>query len=167
MDITYEKMSGALGSLLLVWAALERSLRSEIIRAKRCVPEGTHGVGGLLKCWECVVTEKHPADSLGPLLARALQDQLQGPREVRNGLCHGLVGISAATEKIPAKLRWKINDKSHSISWAELQEQFAWLSKLPGAVSLISNPSFGSRATNNAENREWWRSVYAIDLPEP
>lgn len=170
MDVTYERMSGSLGSLLLVWASLERTLRSEIIRAKGCLPEGAYGAGALLRCWESVVAEKHPRGSLGELLTRTLLDQLQGPRAVRNGLCHGLVGISAADGQVPAKLFWEINGQQGSISWDESQEQFGWLSRLPRAVWMISSPSLqgsANRLADTAENREWWRSEFLINLPMP
>jgi hypothetical protein len=68
-----------------------------------------------------------------------------------------------------ATLRWEINDVRHAISWDELQAQLAWLSRLPRAVSIISNPSLeraGSRVTNTAENRVWWRSEFSFDVTE-
>jgi hypothetical protein len=116
------------------------------------------------------VIHSQPANSLGPLLATALRSQLQMPLDVRNGLCHGLVGISAANENMQAMLRWEMNDEKHAISWDDLQKQLRWLSRLPHAVSVISNPSLerpGNRAISTAENRAWWRSEFSLDVPEP
>jgi hypothetical protein len=168
--MTYERLSGSLGSLLLVWAAVEKSVRCEVIRVHGFLPARAHGIAAVLRTWESVVIESQPATSLGPLLATTLRGQLQRPLDIRNGLCHGLTGISVATEQMPAELRWEINDEKHSICWDDLQQHLGWLSRLPRAVSIISNPSIehlGSRTTNTAENREWWRSEFSLDLPEP
>jgi hypothetical protein len=169
LEITYERLKGSLGSLLLVWATVEKSLRVEVIRAHGSLPARAHGIAAVLRTWECLVIESSPVNSLGPVLAATLRGQVQGPLDIRNGLCHGLVGISVATEQMPAALHWEINNEEHWICWDELQRQLAWLSKLPRAVSIISTMSLeqlGSRATNTAENREWWRSEFSLNLPE-
>lgn len=170
LDISFERISGALGSLLLVWASVEKAVRHEIVRAHGHLPSRAHGIAAAFRIWESSVIESQPANSLGPLLAAALRHQLQMPLDVRNGLCHGLVGISAANENMQATLRWEMNDERHAISWDDLQEQLRWLSRLPQAVSVISNPSLerpGNRATNTAENRAWWRSEFSLDVHEP
>lgn len=170
LDISYERISGALRSLLLVWASLEKAVRHEVVRAHGHLPPRAHGIAAAFRTWESSVAQSQPANSLGPLLAAALRSQLQMPLDVRNGLCHGLVGISAANENMQATLRWEMNDERHAISWDDLQEQLKWLSRLPQAVSVISRPSLerpGNRATNTAENRAWWRSEFSLDVPEP
>lgn len=141
MDIFYERISGALGSLLLVWASVEKAVRHEVVRAHGHLPPRAHGIAAAFRTWESSVIHSQPANSLGPLLATALRSQLQMPLDVRNGLCHGLVGISAANENMQAMLRWEMNDEKHAISWDDLQKQLRWLSRLPHAVSVISNPS--------------------------
>lgn len=170
MDTTYDSISGSLGSLLRVWAAVEKSVRNEVIRFHGSLPTRAHGIAAVLRTWEGAVVKAQPASSLGPLLATTLRSQLRGPLDIRNGLCHGLIGISAASEQVAAEFRWEINNEKHSISWEALQEQLAWLSRLPRAVAIISDPSLerlGSRTTNTPENREWWRSEFYLDLPEP
>jgi hypothetical protein len=170
LDITYDRISGSLGSLLLVWAAVEKSVRDEVTRFHGFLPARAHGIAAVLRTWESAVIEAQPATSLGSQLATTLRRQMQGPLDIRNGLCHGLVGISAANEMRPAALCWEINGEKHSICWEDLQDQLGWLSRLPRAVSLISNPSLGragSRAKNTPENREWWRSEFSLDVPEP
>ena len=169
LDITYEKMSMSLGSLLLVWAQVEKSVRAEVVRHHGSLPPRAHGIAAAVRTWEIGVVEAQPTTSLCPRLAAILRRQLQGPLDVRNGLCHGLVGISAANGPAPAALYWEINGEKHSICWEELQEQFGWLSRITRAIGIISNPSLdrvGSRAKDTAENREWWRSEFSLDLPE-
>lgn len=169
MDVTYEKMSASLGSLLLVWAQVEKSVRAEVVRRHGFLPPRAHGIAAAVRTWESGVVEAQPTASLCPLLAASLRRRLQRHLDVRNGLCHGLVGISTANGQMPAALHWEINGEKHSICWEELQEQFGWLSRITRAVGIISNPSLdrvGSRATDTAENREWWRSEFSLDLPE-
>lgn len=159
-----------MASLLLVWTGLERSVRRAVISLHGSLPPRAYGIASALQTWETMVREYQPASSLAPLLATTLRGQLQGPLSIRNGLCHGLEGISAETEQMPATLSWEMNDEKHSICWDDLQQQFGWLSRLPNAVLIISHQSperFGSRLQDTAENREWWRSEFSLDLPEP
>ena len=170
MEVNYDRISASLGSLLLVWSRLEKSLRDEVIRFHGSLPPRAHGIAAVVRTWESAVIGAQPATSLCPSLAKIIRCQLQGPLDTRNGLCHGLVGISAASERVPAQLHWELNGEKHSISWEDLQKCYGWLSRLPRAISIISDPSLdrpGSRGTNTAENREWWRSEFDLKLPEP
>lgn len=109
-----------------------------------------------------------PETSLRPILAKTLRAKIQEPLDIRNGICHGLIGISAASEHMPAALHWEINGEKHSISWEELQTTLGWLSKIRWAFSIISNSSvesLGSRIIDNAENREWWLAEYGLRIP--
>ena len=142
--MTYDKISGSVGSLLLVWSAIERSAREEVIRAHGCVPKSAHGVAAVLKIWEKTVTAGHPATSLCPQLAKSLRAKLQGPIDIRNGICHGLIGIWAGQEDMTAALHWEINGEKDSILWQDLQKSLCWLSRLPRAFSIISNSSVES-----------------------
>jgi len=155
---------------LLVWASVEKAVRHEVVRAHGQLPPRARGIAAALQTWESAVIASQPANSLGPQLVKSLRRQLQKPLDVRNGLCHGLVGISAATKNMQATLRWEINDEMHAISWDDLHEQLGWLSRLPRAFLVISNPLLerpGNRVTNTAENRAWWRSEFSFDVPEP
>lgn len=168
MDVTIDRLSGSLGSLLLLWARIERSARAEVTHPNGSLPKSAHGIAALLDNWKSKVVAGQPATSLCPSLATVLRAELQAPLDVRNGLCHGLIGISMADEEMPAKLRWELNGKERSISWEELQASFEWLSKVPRALSIISNLSLervGSRAIDNTENREWWLTEFALRLP--
>lgn len=170
MSVTYETISGSVGSVLLVWSRIERSARDEVMRAHGCVPKSVHGAAAVLKLWESTVIADQPATSLCPLLAKALRAQLRGPLDIRNGICHGLIGISAACEirNETAALQWEIDGEKHLIYWDELQASLGWLCKIPSAISIISNVPMigvGSRFIDNAENREWWLTEYGLSLP--
>ena len=158
-----------MGSLLLVWARLEKSVRDEISRITGIPPSKPHGICALLKAWEKIAIKPQPAESLCPRLARSLRRQLQAPLDIRNGLCHGLNGIIQATEQMPAALHWEMNREEQSISWDELQVQLGWLSRLPRAFQVMSDPQLerhGNRAADTPENRAWWRSEFALELPD-
>lgn len=167
-DVTYEQISGSLGSLLLLWAAIERQARKEVARVHGgCLPKSAHGIAAVLNVWENAVVAEVSAGSLRALLASTLRAQLQEPLNVRNGLCHGLVGVSSAYDGKPATLIWEINDIKCSITWEELQATFSWLSKIPFAISMISNSSaekLGSRTIDSPENRQWWHAEYGINF---
>lgn len=163
-DVSFDRISASLGSFLLVWASVERSVHSEVVRVRGVAP---HGMGAILARWEETVLERQPATSLCPLLASSLREQLQAPLHMRNGICHGLEGISAPNGDKPAMLRWDFSGQKHSVSWEELQATLSWLSRLPRAFSIISNPSLerlGNRGIDTAENREWWRSEFDLSF---
>jgi hypothetical protein len=50
LDVSYERISGSLGSLLLLWAAIERSAREEVVRVHGQFPRSAHGIAAVLKC---------------------------------------------------------------------------------------------------------------------
>lgn len=170
-DVSFEQIRGSLGSLLLLWSAIERAAREEVARAHDGqLPKSAHGIAAVLNAWEAAVVARQDASSLRILLASTLRAQLQDPLDIRNGVCHGLVGLSAAYGNRPATLTWELNDVKRGITWDELQAAFSWLSKVPFAIGIISNShqeKSGGRMTDNHENREWWRAEYGLDLLEP
>lgn len=169
MDVTFNQMSGAIGSLLLIWSGIEKSARDEVIRFFGFLPPKAHGIKAVFGTWESTVVEAQPADTLCSLLAATVRSQLQAPLDIRNGICHGLIGISAAVDNTPATLRWEINDQMHSITWDELQSSLRWLSKIRFAFSMISSPALDRldcRVVDNAENREWWLTEFGLHLPQ-
>jgi hypothetical protein len=169
--VTFEQVNASLGSLLLLWSAIERAARKEVTRAHGGVlPKSAHGIAAALNAWESSVITGRPAEHMRVLLATTLRAQLHEPLTIRNGVCHGLVGISSEHDGKPASLSWEINDLKRSITWHELQISFRWLSKVPSAISMISTSplkGLGSRMTDTDENRAWWFSEYRIELREP
>lgn len=170
-DVSFEQIKGSLGSLLYLWSQIERAARDEVANAHDGqLPKSAYGIAAVLNAWEAVVSDGKNASSFRTLLAHTLRTQLQHPLDIRNGVCHGLVGLSAAHGNRPASLTWELNGKKRSITWQELQVNFAWLSKVPFAIGMISNHSeskVGSRLIDNSENRIWWQSEYGLELLEP
>lgn len=169
-DVSFEQIQGSLGSLLFLWSKIERAARDEVANAHDGqLPRTAYGIAAVLNAWEAAVSDGPKASPLRTLLAHTLRAQLQHPLDIRNGVCHGLVGRSAARGNQPASLTWELNGEKHSITWQELQVNFAWLSKVPFAIGMISNHSedeAGSRFIDSPENRSWWRSEYGLVLLE-
>src|SRR5690606_9176721 len=96
-EVTYFQMQGTLGSLLLIWAELERTIRDEVSRAHGGIlPKSAHGIAAALNAWEAAMTKDRQTRPFQALLASQVRAQLQRPLDIRNGVCHGLVGVSAA-----------------------------------------------------------------------
>lgn len=168
LDVTFYQMSAAIGSLLLIWSRIERSARDDVVKLLG-FPAKVHGIKAVIQTWEGAVVEAQPADTLCPLLAATLRSQLQGQLDIRNGICHGLIGIMGAVGDAPAALSWELKGQKHSISWDELQSSLGWLSKIHFAFSMISNPDLDRldcRVFDTRENREWWRNEFGLELPQ-
>lgn len=167
-DTSFVEMKGALGSLLLLWSAVERAARAEVARLHGGVaPKSAHGIASVLNAWEAAIVAMKPSEPFRVQLAATLRTALQEPLNIRNGVCHGLIGISSAYDGKPAVLTWELNGETRSITWTELQIMFSWLSKVQFAIPMIvSMPStgLGNRMTNTAENRQWWLDEYGIAL---
>ena len=167
-DVTFNQMSGAIGSLILLWSRIERSARDDVDRLLGFLPAKAHGIKAVIGTWEDAVVEAQPADTLCALLAATLRSQLQGRLDMRNGICHGLIGIMGSVGDTPATLSWELNGLKQSISWEELQSSLGWLSKIHFAFSMISNPDLerlDCRVIDTGENREWWRTEFGLELP--
>lgn len=167
-SVSYAQIQSSLGSLIMLWSNIERTVREEVASAHHGqLPKSAHGIAAVLNAWEAVVRNAHNASPFRTLLALSLRAQLQDHLDVRNGVCHGLVGISASYDNRPATLTWELNDKTRSITWQELQVNFSFLSKAPRAIQMISKHGRevpGSRLIDSPETRKWWRSEYGLEL---
>ncbi|WP_323042879.1 hypothetical protein [Gemmobacter sp.] len=170
-NASYDQIKGAVGSLLLLWSAIERTAHEEVARASGGnLLKSTHGVGAALNSWEASVCARRVQEPFRALLASVLRLQLRAFQDVRNGVCHGLVGVSAAHSGQQAALSWEIDGGNHELTWGELQVMFQWLSRVPAAISIISDSSverIGSRVIDSPENHQWWLDEYGVDLLAP
>lgn len=159
-------MKATVGSLLLLWSEVERAARQQVAAANGGdLPKSAYGLAAALNAWQATATRPEAEGLLGNGLAKGLRMRLQFPLDIRNGICHGLVGISAAFHSHPASLTWEIGEKRHSLAWDEMQEVLRWLSKVPAALSIIGNPERdkgASRMQDTTENREWWLAEYGL-----
>jgi hypothetical protein len=67
----------------------------------------------------------------------------------------------------PAKIIWTLNGADSAITWSEMQELLAWLSKVAGVIDMLGRPRRPNRADrliDNVENRDWWLREYDLTL---
>ena len=170
-EVTYHQMQSALGSLLLIWSTIERTLRNELAAMHGgTLPKSAHGLASILNAWEAKLVEARMTRPLQAALASEIRARLQRPLEIRNGVCHGLLAISAEFDGVPADFEWDLNGKRESITWEELQEIFAWLSKAPRAIGMLSRAAAepdDTKAAKRLPEPGWWASEFGIScLPE-
>lgn len=163
-EATLEQMKTSLGSLLYVWAKIERAARHEIACVNGAPPKRAHGIRATLETWKD--TLPHSATSLNPSLAAALFERLRREIEVRNGLCHGLAGISAADGIAPARYIWETDGDEFSTTYGELHAALEWLVQVPRAIAMLSRaPSdrLSDRSADYPHNRDWWRAEFGLE----
>ena len=56
-DVTFNQMSGAIGSLILLWSRIERSARDDVVRLLGCLPAKARGIKAVIGTWEGAVVE--------------------------------------------------------------------------------------------------------------
>lgn len=172
-SVTYDQMKGAIGSLLLLWASVERTARETVSQARGgTMPRSAQSISGLLNTWEVTIANDRSFRPFHAMLASRIRAQLQGPLSIRNGLCHGLVGVSAAYGGEPAKLYWEVRGKQSSITWDEIQPILSWLARLPRAMTMLSSASASAagqpvRTEQELPDPQWWIKEFGIDLSEP
>jgi len=166
-DVSFEKMKGSLGSLLLLWSEIEQSTRKELAQiTDRPPPSPSHGMNAVLRDWETATTARYQTCPFTMLVISTVVAQLRAGLKIRNALCHGLIGISAARGENPAALKWHINGEDGRITRSEMEAWFAQLSKLSRAIWFLSRSAAvtKSRLEDTPENREWWKTEQGIDL---
>ena len=169
-EVTYHQMQSALGSLLLIWSTIERTLRNELAAMHGgTLPKSAHGLASILNAWEAKLVEARMTRPLQAALASEIRARLQRPLEIRNGVCHGLLGISAKFDGRPAGIEWDLNGKRESITCDELQEIFTWLSMAPRAILILSGVAAepdDTKAMKRLPDLGWWASEFGFSVTE-
>ena len=169
-EVTYHQMQSALGSLLFLWSTIERTLRNELAAMHGgTLPKSAHGLASILNAWEAKLVEARMTRPLQAALASEIRARLQRPLEIRNGVCHGLLGISAKFDGRPAGIEWDLNGKRESITCDELQEIFTWLSMAPRAILILSGVAAepdDTKAMKRLPDLGWWASEFGFSVTE-
>ncbi len=165
--VSVHDMQACLGSLLVLWADVERELREQVARHCETLPRPAHGIAACLRSWRSRILDTNDIGQFRGELADDLIQQLHHALKLRNGLCHGLTGYSSGSER-SAQLLWRLNGEEGRVSYKELQESFSWLARIPRAFSALSRPSLVGkfdRCVDTAENRQWWQTEFGLGLP--
>jgi hypothetical protein len=64
LDVTFHQMSGAIGSLILVWSRIERSARDDVVRLLGFLPAKAHSIKAVIRTWEGAVVQAQSPDTL-------------------------------------------------------------------------------------------------------
>jgi len=131
-------MQACLGSLLFLWADIEREMRDQVVRHCGMVPRPSHGIAACLRSWRSSLPHTNDIRQFRGRLADSLIQQLHPALKMRNGLCHGLTGYSSGSER-SAHLLWRLNGEDGRVSYEELQTLFSWLARIPQAFSLVAS----------------------------
>lgn len=164
--VSVDDMRACLGSLMLLWADIERELREEVARQRGTDPKPAHGTAACLRDWRNSIPDTNDVGQIRGELADSLIRRFQHVLAIRNGLCHGLIGYTSGSER-SAHLLWRLNDQNGRVSYKELQEWFAWLASVPRAISMLSElPVQGrpNRCVDTAANRQWWETEFALGI---
>lgn len=168
MGGSYADMRGAIGSLIWLWVSIEKQAKADLALLDPGTAEkGRRGMTPLLDAWAASVMGKDNGIDLCTPLTRRLRERLKRPLQIRHGVCHGLDGLQAASDGRPGFLSWTLDGEKGSVKWDELEELFPWMSKVPGAMHILSRSQTEprSRLVDTPENRDWWRDEYGIDFP--
>lgn len=165
--VSVRDMQACLGSLLFLWADIEREMRDQVVRHCGMVPRPSHGIAACLRSWRSSLPHTNDIRQFRGRLADSLIQQLHPALKMRNGLCHGLTGYSSGSER-SAHLLWRLNGEDGRVSYEELQTLFRWLARIPQAFSVLSMPSVigkFDRCVDTAENRQWWQAEFGLSFP--
>lgn len=166
--VSLDDMRGCLGSLLFLWADIERELREQVARQAKTFPRSAHGIAGCLRCWRSGILDTNDVGRFRGELVNSLIQQLQDALTMRNGLCHGLTGYSSGSER-SAQLVWRLDGHEGHVSYREMQELFRWLARIPDALSALSRPSVEGRfdrCVDTGENRRWWQTEFGLAVSD-
>jgi hypothetical protein len=168
--VSYERIKGTVASLLFLFAEIEGEARRILSRAEQTKRQGrTFGAGVVLRDWKNLLESQRTSRPYEAMLASRLWEQIQVPLKVRNGVCHGLVGASGERDGTPATLQWRDDDGIRTMTYDELQQMFAWLSKVPLAMSMISQAQSAKDPSKlrPLPDEDFWANEFGIMLDKP
>jgi hypothetical protein len=150
----------------LLWSDIERAIQKEI--RSSCggqLPKKAHGIKAALNTWRDIEIGKLERSDFHKRIIFTLYAKLQDSLDMRNGFCHGCVGISLGKDGLTSIITWEFRGENHEINHDELLTILGWLSKITFAIEVVSAPrvlTVGCRLVDTYENREWWRTEFGL-----
>lgn len=165
--ISWDQINGVPASLLRLWVGIEAEAQRIIGVANGAEAGYEHGARALLRRWNYLLQATADQRPWEAELARRLHAQLQPAIDLRNGICHGLAGTHAETADAPPVIRWRLKGRACEATWDEIQAHFAWLSKVAGAMGMISHAIERPASGQSLPGRDWWVVEYGLHLDDP
>lgn len=140
--VTFDQIKGAVGSLIYLWSQVERELADSI--RELASDEHTklpHGIGRSLDRWCQEIRLRTEASGTVDEICRHLVEILGEALDMRNLVCHGLIGITAHLEprQEEASLTDELNGTTRELTWTELQRMFGWMSQATWVIRHLTN----------------------------
>ncbi|MBS0565178.1 MAG: hypothetical protein JSR87_12120 [Proteobacteria bacterium] len=164
--VTFDQMKGVVASLLLLWANVERALATSIQTLQQGEgPKRTHGIARLLDVWSALVTQGADEQQLRRQIGQRLVDHLKESLEIRNFVAHGLRGITSGTDEPvgEAHICAEMNGQRRVFTWQELQELFAWMSKVPWLIADLTDAATDREPERGATRLVPWKDFPAMN----
>ena len=164
--ISFEKISGTIGSMLFLWCGIEKALGAALLAQHRGqMPKGHHGIRSRILIWSGQILAGDDQRPLQSHVGCAVVAHLEHSLDLRNLICHGLIGVSAShTPTDPeAHLTVERARVQRKIYWGELQPMFAWMSRTPWVIEDLTDAAM--TADDESANRRLhaWRRFPLID----
>jgi hypothetical protein len=139
--VTFDQMKAAIGSLVWLWSRIEGGL-AKAIRDLHAgdVPRTAYGISRSLDVWSSAVLSGVRDRGRQEQLCLRMTELLKDALRVRNLVCHGLINISAplSHEGCEAHLEVHLNDSRRILTWSELNEMFAWMSRINWLIADLT-----------------------------
>ncbi len=134
--ISYDRISGTIGSMVWLWAEIERSLKGSILTMGG---EVSFGISSNLRVWSGLMQSNDPACALQNQIVERVAAHLTDALRIRNAICHGLTGISAQREDVAACLWVQLGDgPEERLEWDRLKALFDWMSRCEGVIANLT-----------------------------
>ncbi len=152
--VTYEQIRGTIGSMVWLWAEIERALKRAIVSLGH---EPRHGISRNLRLWSGLVGSDAPERASQVALRDRVVWHLAESLRLRNALCHGISGISAQRQDAPAFLTVQSDDRPpERLEWDRLQAMFAWMSRCDEIIVSLTEAAREADPARRAQLLAVW-----------
>lgn len=153
--ISYSQISGTIGSMIWLWAEIERALAKAIEGTGGKVPMG---IASKIEFWAASVRTDDPDRTLQNDICNRFVAHLARSLRLRNAICHGLTGITAQRGTEPAFLTVQLHgSEAERLEWQMLQEMFAWMSRSDGTIADLTRAARETDAGKSEADLQGWR----------
>jgi hypothetical protein len=153
--IDFYRIQASVGSMLSLWASVERSLEDNIQKlAAADSQKKPHETSQKVEIWKNLATSQLPNDGVHQALCNKLASSLRQSLTIRNMICHGLRGAMAGTRST-ATLATRLEGIERKFTWNELQSMFSFLARAPRAIDLLSSAKERAGRAGMPTHNEW------------